>query len=218
MMNRSMYLSLSMLALAAGLSAAEPAVIQLPVARRSGGMPLLDALSARRTTRSFKKDAPIPDAVLGELLWATWGYNREDKRTAPTAVNAQELDVYVLRADGAWRYDARKHALVQVVDTDIRSATVMEKIAQPFVLDAPVTLVYVCDTTRGPRGADGKGIIGKWAGTDTGFLAQNANLYCAAAGLGTVIRGSFAPEVLAKALQLNENQFVTLCQCVGWPQ
>jgi nitroreductase len=218
MMKRNMYLSLSMLTLAAGLSAAEPVVIQLPEARRSGGMPLMDALSARRSTRSFKKDAPIADAVLGELLWATWGYNREDKRTAPTAVNAQELDVYVLRADGAWLYDARKHALIQVVDKDIRSATLMENIAQPFVLDAPVTLVYVCDTTRGPKGADGKGIIGKWAGTDTGFLAQNAYLYCASAGLGTVVRGSFPPEALAKALKLNENQLVTLCQCVGWPQ
>jgi len=207
-----------MLAFAAGSSAGESAVLALPTPRRSGGMPLMDALHARCTTRSFKKEVPIPDAVLSELLWATWGYNREDKRTAPTAVNAQELDVYVLRADGAWRYAARKHALVQVVAQDLRSATLMEKLAQPFVMDAPVTLVYVCDTTRGPKGADGKGIIGKWAGADTGFLAQNANLYCAAAGLGTVVRGSFSPDVLAKALQLNENQFVTLCQCVGWPQ
>jgi nitroreductase len=209
-MNKTLLLSLC---LAASMAGAQT-VISLPAPRKSGGMPLMEALAKRQSTRSFQKDKPIPDNLLGELLWAGFGINREDgRRTAPTAVNFQEITIFVLRKDGAWRYDAAKHALEKVEDGDLRDRTVMERMPQAFALDAPITLVYVCDDSKG-RG--GKGAA-KWGPMDTGFIAQNVYLYCASAGLGTVVRASFDGATLAAALHLPPGESVTLCQCIGWP-
>lgn len=86
----------------------------------TGNKPLMQALAARASTRSFREDA-IPDQVLGDLLWAAWGVNRPDgRRTVPTARNRQGMDVYVVRADGAWRYDGTTHALEPAADGDLR--------------------------------------------------------------------------------------------------
>lgn len=202
-----------LLCLASMTCLAQEVTIKLPPPQKTGGMPLMQALAARRSTRQFVKDRPLSDQVLSDLLWATWGFNRENKRTAPTAVNAQELDVYVLRDDGVWLYDARLNSLLRVQHEDVRAATVSDLTRQPFVTEAPVTLVYVCDTTKlSPRASRPD-----WSLMDTGFLAQNAYLYCASVGLGTVVRGSFPPAELARAMRLKETQTITLCQCVGWP-
>ncbi|MBR6373621.1 MAG: nitroreductase family protein, partial [Victivallales bacterium] len=94
-------------------SAAEMKTVKLPEVSRQGGKPLMEALSLRRTTREFNAQKTLSDTVLGELLWAANGLNREDKRTAPTARNCQEIELYVIKADGTWFYDAKKHSLVQ---------------------------------------------------------------------------------------------------------
>lgn len=207
------FLPVVLFGLGAAAGFAQDVSIKLPPPQKTGGMPLMEALNARQSTRKFVKDRPVSDQVLSDLLWATWGFNRENKRTAPTAVDAQELDVYVLRDDGVWRYDARLNSLLRVRQEDVRAATVSDLSRQPFVADAPITLVYVCDTTKlSPRASRPD-----WSLMDTGFLAQNAYLYCASVGLGTVVRGSFPPADLAKAMHLKETQTVTLCQCIGWP-
>ena len=201
---------LALLLLAICVVNAADETVKLPEPNKKGGMPLMEALANRRTGRSFNSKAPIPNDVLGDLLWATWGYNRPGMRTAPTAINLQELTLYVLKADGCWLYDAEKHALVRTSTKDLRKAT-LGRINQAFVMDAPVTLVYVSDkakaTSRGNK---------DFSEMDTGFLAQNAYLYCASAGLATVVRASFPP-TLAKEMGLKETEYVTLCQCVGWP-
>ena len=185
-------------------------VVKLPEPNKKGGMPLMEALANRKTSRSFNSKAAIQPDMLGDLLWATWGYNRPGLRTAPTAINLQELTLYVLKEDGCWLYDAEKHALVQTSPKDLRKAT-LGKLKQTFALDAPITLVYVSDKARATS-------LGNkdFSEMDTGFLAQNAYLYCASAGLATVVRASFPP-TLAKEMGLKETEYVTLCQCVGWP-
>ncbi|MBR4222981.1 MAG: nitroreductase family protein [Victivallales bacterium] len=120
------------------------------------------------------------------------------------------LDVYVLKADGCWLYDAAKHSLVRTVAKDLRPAT-LGKLRQPFVLDAPVTLVIVSDKAKATS-------LGNkdYSEIDSGYLSQNIYLYCASAGLATVVRASFPP-TLAKEMGLKETQYVTLVQCVGYP-
>ena len=189
---------------------AADAVVKLPEPNKKGGMPLMEALANRKSSRAFNSKAEIQPDILGELLWATWGFNRPGMRTAPTAINLQEIDLYVLKADGCWLYDAEKHSLVRTVEKDLRKAT-LGKLRQPFVMDAPVTLVYVSDKAKATS-------LGNkdFSEMDTGFLAQNAYLYCASAGLATVVRASFPP-TLAKEMGLKDTQYVTLVQCVGWP-
>ena len=185
-------------------------VVKLPEQNKKGGMPLMEALANRKSSRSFNSKADIQPDILGDLLWATWGFNRPGMRTAPTAINLQELDVYVLKADGCWLYDAAKHSLIRTVEKDLRPAT-LGKLRQNFALDAPITLVIVSDkakaTSLGNR---------DYSEIDSGYLSQNIYLYCASAGLATVVRASFPP-TLAKEMGLKETQYVTLVQCVGWP-
>jgi len=187
--------------------------IVLPAPDTQGGMPLMQALSQRSTSRSFA-EKEIPPQVLSDLLWAATGINRPDsgKRTAPTARNLQEIDVYVATAQGLYLYDPKEHALLTVLADDIRAATG----SQDFVAGAPVNLVYVVDYKR--MGDAPEEIKKFYAATDTGFISQNVYLYCASAGLATVVRGLVDREILAKAMGLRPDQAVILAQTVGYPK
>jgi len=195
-------------------SNAEPAVsdISLPVPRMEGGKPLMTALKDRQTARSFSPKA-LPLQVVSDLLWAANGINRADsgKRTAPTALNWQEIDVYVVLEQGAYLYDAKANSLKAVVSGDIRKATG----SQGFVATAPVNLVFTADTTKM------KGVSAEeqtlLSAADTGYVSQNVYLFCASEGLSTVVRGSFDQKTLAEALKLPGTKKIILAQTVGYP-
>jgi len=183
--------------------------VALPTPQTSGGKPLMQVLKERKSVRDFGPER-VSRQTLSNLLWAAWGINRDDgRRTAPSASNRQEIDVYVVTSDGAYIYDAKANALKPVVATDIR------KLAgtQGFVADVPVNLVYVADTAK--LGGDDPGKLAA-ANADTGFIAQNVYLFCASEGLGTVVRGSVDRAALGKALNLRVEQRIILAQSVGY--
>jgi SagB-type dehydrogenase family enzyme len=214
---RSFVLTLGiLLAVAAPAAVAQtpPALqaIPLPAPRQTGGKPLLDALAARHSTREFE-DKDLPPQLLSDLLWAAFGINRPDgRRTAPSAMNWQEVDVYVVTAAGVYVYDPQGNALSPVAAGDHRAATGM----QPFVATAPLNLVYVADAARAKRASDADRQL--YMGADTAFIAENVYLFCASAGLATVVRGSVQRDELAKVLQLRPEQQVVLAQTVGYPK
>lgn len=174
---------------------------------------LMTALSKRRSTRAFDAARPLGAQVLSDLLWAAAGVNRpaDGKRTAPSARDRQEIDVYTVFASGAFRYLPREHALEPVASGDLRALTG----TQDFVATAPLNLVYVADFSRMLGNSEQDRLVA--SASDTGFIAQNVYLFCAAAGLGTVVRGSVDREPLAKALSLRPDQRVVLAQSVGFP-
>ena len=147
-----------------------------------------------------------------DLLWASFGVNRPKgyKRTAPSAWNRQEVDIYVVRKSGVSLYDAKAGALQAHKDGDLRALTG----SQGFVGGAPVNLVFVADLAK-MKGKEEELIPTAWA--DTGFISQNVYLFCAAAGLATVTRAYVDRPKLAEALGLNERQHITLAQTVGYP-
>ncbi len=205
---RYRHLLVCLLALAP-LCAQDLKTLTLPAPDKEGGKPLMQALSLRSTARSFSPEKLSPQ-MLSNLLWAAWGINRPDgKRTAPSAMNRQEIDVYAVLADGVYLYNAKAHALEPVAPGDLRKLTG----GQPFVADAPLNLVYVADTAKTGGAGDDKLIF---IGADTGFISQNVYLYCASAGLGTVVRGSVDRAPLAKALSLRPDQRIILAQTVGY--
>ena len=192
--------------------AQEIGVVTLPPPETAGGMPLMQALKARHSTRAFGSK-PLPPQVLSNLLWAANGVNRPESghRTAPSAHDWREIDVYVTTADGAYRYDPPTHTLHKVVAGDIRPLAGV----QDFVATAPLNLVYVADLDRMSGGsAEDKAF---YSATDTGFIAQNVYLYCASAGLAVVVRGLVDREALAAALGLKKHQRIILAQSVGYP-
>jgi nitroreductase len=181
--------------------------IVLPQPQTEGGRPLMQVLKDRKSAREFS-DQKLSPQVLSNLLWAACGINRPDgHRTAPSARNKQEIDVYVVMAEGAYLYNAKDNRLEPVAKEDLRAAAG----TQPFVAQAPLNLVYVADKTKAGGGDD------IWSFANTGFIAQNVYLYCASEGLATVVRGSVQQEVLAKALKLRADQKITLAQTVGHP-
>jgi SagB-type dehydrogenase family enzyme len=185
--------------------------IALPPPHTAGTAPLMQALRARRSTREFSP-RPLPRDVLSTLLWSAFGVNRPDSggRTAPSAHGWQEIEVYVALAEGTYRYDAREHALRLVVASDLRAATGV----QDFVGTAPLDLVYVADFGKlGDASAEDRTF---YASADAGFVAQNVYLYCAAAGLGCVVRGLVDRRKLAPAMQLRIDQRIVLAQTVGY--
>jgi len=187
--------------------------VVLPSPRTDGGMALMEALRTRHSTREFSTRV-LPPQVLSDLLWAAAGVSRPEsgKRTAPSARDWREIDVYVALADGAYRFDPVAHALQRVVARDIRAVTG----TQDFVPQVPVNLVYVANLDRMSGAAAEQQSF--YAATDAGFIAQNVYLYCASAGLATVVRGSVDRQAVAAALGLGPRQQVILAQSVGYPR
>jgi nitroreductase len=183
--------------------------VALPSPQTSGGKPLMQVLKERKSVRDFGPE-PLSRQTISNLLWAAWGINREDgRRTAPSASNRQEIDVYIVMADAAYLYDAQANALKPVTRTDARKFAG----TQAYVADAPLNLVYVADTAK--LGGDDAARLAT-ANADTGFIAQNVYLFCASEGLGTVVRGSVNRDDLGKALNLRAGQRIILAQTVGY--
>ena len=156
--------------------------ISLPLPGKHGGLPLMEALARRRSSRDFAPDS-LPLPLLSDLLWAAYGMNRTDGgRTAPSALNAQEIDVFVALSSGAYRYDAAAHALQRVAASDLRRTTGY----QDFVDEAPLDLVYVADHSRMSLVPVGQ--RESYASAAAGAIAQNVYLFAASNGLATVIR------------------------------
>jgi SagB-type dehydrogenase family enzyme len=204
---------LLVLGISSALLAAEDAGTKALIApQMTGGKPVMQALKERRSIRDFKPDA-LNEQQLSDLLWAAFGMNRPeiDHRTAPSAQNTQDVDIYVAMADGLYVYEAKPHRLKKVSSQDVRTLTS----GQPFGKIAPIQLVYVSDYARMPK-VD-PGLRDLYAGVDTGCIVQNVYLYCASAGLATVVHElDRAP--LAKAMNLRPDQHIVVAQAVGWPQ
>ena len=185
--------------------------IRLPPPETSGGMPLMNALAARQTSRAFRSE-PLPVQTLSDLLWAAFGVNRPDsgKRTAPSAVNWQDIDIYVVMEAGAFLYDAVEHDLDPIRKGDLRPLTG----TQEFVRDAPLTLVLVSDLSRiASESEEDKSF---YSAIDAGFISQNVYLFCASAGLATGVRALIDRPTLSEALGLEDRQRIIVAQSEGY--
>jgi SagB-type dehydrogenase family enzyme len=185
----------------------------LPLANTSGGLPLMQALAQRHSVREFDP-AALPDQTLSDLLWAAAGINRPATggRTVPSAMNGQEVDLYVALAHGLFRYDPPSHSLQLITAVDVRRVTGY----QDFVDTAPMDLVFVADHARMKLVPASRREA--YAFAVAGAMAQNVALYCASAGLGAVIRAWFDRGALEQALGLGSDQQVLLAQTVGQPR
>ena len=185
--------------------------IKLPEPDKNVPMTLYQALQQRKSVREYSsKD--IDDMKLSQLLWAAVGINRPDGHlTAPTAVNAQDITVYICRKDGAYLYVAKDNALQKVSDKDLRKEVAS---AQQFAAEAPISLVIVTDNAKFRGGStNGPTISGA---IDAGYVSQNIDLACEALGLVTVPRATMDKDALKKELKLTEAQNPILNHPVGY--
>ena len=185
--------------------------IQLPPPLKEAGMPLMEALNRRQSTRSFA-DLDLPVQTLSNLLWAAWGINRPDvtKRTAPSANNGQNIELYCALRNGLYIYDAFNNSLILVIPEDIRAATG----TQEYVGSAAMNIVFVA---KGENAINWTEAEKKSACVNAAFIAQNVYLFCASEGLGCVVRGSFDGQKLQELMKLGNDKTVVLAQSVGYP-
>ena len=171
-------------------AAAEDKVKKLPAPSTESEVSLMEAVNRRQSRREFSPKV-VDDQTLSDILYVAWGISHDGKRTIPTSMNKQNMNVYAVMADGAWLYQAETNTLKQVSDKDLRP--LMAK--QDYVKDAPLVLVYT--------------------GT-AGSAYQNVGLYAASRGLNNVVRGYFDKDGLAKALNVKSDD-VIVTQVLGWP-
>lgn len=190
-------LGICLLAVMYGCSAKNGAgkTVALPDHSNMNGVTLEKAMTDRCSIRNFDLSKPITEQMLSDLVWSAWGVNRPDgKRTVPTAMNRQEMEVYVCREDGVWQYLPKEHKLQQITSEDMRVGQMQ---------DAPVTLVYT-----GPEG--------RFTDMHAGSMYQNASLCAAAYGLGNVVL--FTPvKELQEKLPMKPDHHVVIVQTFGWP-
>jgi nitroreductase len=188
-----------------------------------GGSSVLAALKERRTTRSIRED-PLPPQVLSNLLWAAFGVNREHGpfdqigRTAASASNAQEIDLYVALPEGAYLYDARAHRLDPVVAADLRPLAGNRGRG----VSAPLRIIFVADIARyATAGFQEPGLWDEevqksYYNVATGLIAGNIYLFAASQGLAAWFHNCDKP-ALARALSTRPDQRVLYAQTVGYP-
>ncbi len=190
----------AMMLLSAGV--ANAADIKLNNHTETGGMPLMEAIAARRSGRNFDTKM-LSDQHLADLLWVTWGISSEDgKRVVPTARNRQDMDLYVLLPSGTYRYEAADKLLKQMSDKDLRYILAKE---QKFAADAPVHLLFVTKDK-------------KYGEMHAGSMYQNTSLYCASEGLKCVVRGLYDKAEIKQALGLDGELEVVMTEAVGYPK
>jgi nitroreductase len=224
-MNRRAFLSKSAASLPAlaGMARAVPAAAQaslpqplaLPKPQRQGGMPLMQALNQRRTSRDIVEQKLTPQ-MLSNLLWAAWGVNRESgMRTAPSAMGVREIEIYVFLPEGVYLFDAAAHALKPVVAGDQRALAG----TQAGVAKTPISLVFVADlekyTSGQMRQADQATQLA-WSNAHAGFIGQNVYLFAASEGMGAWFRAFIDPPAIAKLLNLRPTQRALYGQSVGY--
>jgi nitroreductase len=177
----------------------------------AGQMTVMEALKNRKSATSFQSQ-PLPKDKLLELLWSAWGINRPDsgKRTAPTAVNAQEIDIYVLLADGCYIYDARENRLTPLLSEDLRS----KGAPQGSLKEAPAHLIFVADYSKFRNIPQQQREL--YSASHTGFIGQNVYLYCASQGLGARFYAGVDRATLKASLKLRDEQAVVFAQAVGY--
>jgi nitroreductase len=202
--------------------------LALPKPKLGGGLPLAEALRQRRTVREFG-DEPLPLRLLGDLLWAACGVNRMSGpfgvagRTAASASNSQEVEVYVVLREGAYLYDPAAHRLLPVAAGDHRRIALGARQGSGGA-NAPARLVYVADLDKLERtaGFDEPGlhdpeIQKSYYYVDTGLIAGNVYLFAASHGLAAWFHNCDRPALTA-ALGLRQNQRPLFAQTVGYPK
>ncbi len=185
----------------------------LPEPEKTGGRPLMEVLNDRHSSREFSS-RELSDQMLSNLLWAAFGINRpaSGKRTAPSARNRQEIDIYVADVRGLFLYDAVANALLKISKEDIRSKTGNP----PWVGEAALNLIYVADFSKLGDGDENQKFAN--ANASSGFIGQNVYLFCASEGLSTVIRGSVDRNSLRLVMKLRMDQRIILAQTIGYPK
>lgn len=196
---------------------------KLPAPSFSGGMPMNEVVANRHSVREFDTTREISDSTLSQLLWMAIGINRQDAapgrfgvpadRSNPTALNWQEIRAFVFDKDGVWEYIPSTNSLSFVKEGDHRKLIAgTEEFKQEYVLEAPVSIVFVADMSKLPEGDQTKSM----AFVDAGIACENLNLACVSEGIATVPRATMDAAAISRLLGLTSRQLPVMNNPIGY--
>lgn len=206
---RKIFLYLLSTVILSSVCNAQETTIRLNTPNKTGGMPIMEAFSKRASASSFNgQELSIQD--LSDLLWAANGINRTNgKRTAPSAMNVQDIDIYVFLPAGIYLYNAKDNLLSQVVKGDKRSVLSRAEEQPPALL-----LLLVSDNSKFGNNID-ESTKYTWGNIDAGIVSQNVAMFCAAKGLKTRPR-ALMPSGLERMIGLKDSQKIVLNMPVSY--
>lgn len=175
----------------------------LPTPQTTGGMPLMQAMQERKSMRDIDPTLTVTKQDLSNMLWAAWGITHDSKRTIATAMNRQELELYVITATEISRYDAESNTLTVVNTGDFRNM----QARQDWAKTAPINIALVVNTDKQRKD--------EFQNYTAGAASHAIYLYCAAAGLKTTVRAMLDNKEVEQALKLGENERLLYIQTVG---
>lgn len=211
-MKKVLFILTALLLIVTSMNAQDLKAIHLNAPDKSRGTTVMKALADRHSVREFDAKA-LSLQDLSDLLWAANGVNRADgKRTAPSALNKQDIDVYVILKEGAYLYNAQSNILEPIAKGDHRQVVAG---GQDFVKTAPVSLVLISDLSRFGNTSDQSKLMGA---VDAGIVCQNINLFCSSRGLSTVPRATMDKAALKSVLKLTDSQLPIMNNPVGYPK
>ena len=185
--------------------------IKLNTPEMDKGRPLMQVLKERKSERAYS-DQPLSLQDLSNLLWAADGITRTDgRRTAPSARNMQQFDIYIIMKNGIYVYAPISNELIPVVEGDYRKNAGLDA----YVAAAPVNLIYVADLAK-LKGTTDENTKILLANLDVGFIAENVALFCTSEGFASVPRLGIDKDTLSKILKLRPEQKIILATTVGY--
>lgn len=184
---------------------------------------------AKRKTIKEISDKRLPIQVLSNLLWAACGVNREKDtngftgRTAASASNSQEIDIYTVLEEGIYKYDPFENVLIPIIAGDFRSLAIGQAQANFDIgVQSPVRLIYVTNVdklvnTSGYKepGLTDTEVQKSYYFVDTGLIAGNVYLFAASQGLAAWFHNCNKP-ALTEKLNFRRNQHILFGQTVGY--
>ena len=206
------FIALSCIIIITSASAQDLKSIPLVPPDRSRGLPAMEAFSLRSSATAWDT-AMLNVQDLSDLLWAANGINRPEtgKRTAPSAMNAQDIDLYIFLKKGVYLYLADENSLQPVTGGDSRKLVAGR---QEEVASVPVIVLMVSDTSRFRAGTATLKLT--WAAVDAGTVSQNISIFCAATGLATRPRATMDEDKLRELLKLKKSQIIILNNPVSY--
>ncbi|OGC03835.1 hypothetical protein A2276_08290 [candidate division WOR-1 bacterium RIFOXYA12_FULL_43_27] len=191
--------------LIAPVFAEAPKEIKLPEPQVTGKMSVEEALSKRRSCRSYYPNELSPEQV-SQLLWAgqgitekVWGW-----RTAPSAGAIYPITLFLVNKDGAYEYFPRWNKLKLVAKDDKRPGLTRCSLGQSFIGEAPVSIVVAAEFDKNKKSYGG--VQGtRYTLLEAGHVAQNIHLQATALGLASIPVGTFWDSVAQSCLNLPKN-------------
>ena len=188
--------------------------LTLPKPDKSGSVSLEQAIAVRRSRRDFLA-RPLALEQISQLTWAAQGQDAHDRyRTVPSAGATYPLELFVVAADGLFRYLPDGHALERLTDQDLRASLAAAAWGQQFIEAAPLTLVFAAQFSRTTGRYGRRGI--RYVYMEAGHAAQNIHLQAEALGLGSVAIGAFDDASVGKVLSLPEHLEPIYMVAVGY--